>query len=81
MRRSRRQFPKQSRCVGGGRPYLCRRPRDSQRASVHQKGRRPVRIVDQRVQNFMPLALSAAEKSVTVQKQQNDKQAKLRTID
>jgi len=38
---------KHSRRVGAGRPYLCRRPRDSPRANVHQNGRRPVRIVGQ----------------------------------
>ena len=60
---------------------LCRRPRDSPRASqCSPKGEktcpdsRPTRV-----QNFMPLSLSAADKSVTVQKM-SDKQKKLRTV-
>ena len=37
-----------------GRPYLCRRPRDSPWANVHQKGRGPVRIVGQHACKISP---------------------------
>jgi len=43
---------------------LCRRPRDSPRVNVQQKGRRPRTQQPTSTQNFTPLSFSAAEKSV-----------------